>query len=311
MKGMMSVIITVVVVLVFGGLYWFVAKPQTDKQIQAKQKIVDDNAKKLKEMAEHKAKIDDYKALLPRWREQFDLFRAAIPTKLEDEVFLRNLNEQLRANNVQLLKVDLTPAGNWFPNLNDTQAANFNKEKMNPNEIRAVKVANFNVSLSGNYADVLRAFENLKLYGRIFAINRIISPSGGAGGAVFQNESTRTTPIEVGGKVFYGLSESYLSQGTLDTYFGQADITGAAAGISTSAMRRAEEIAANPASVPAPGAAAPAKPKPAGAAGAPAPAAGTKAPAVPGAGSASAGTGPASRLASVNKSHNRAVAVGG
>jgi hypothetical protein len=332
MKGMLGVVITLVLALVIGGLYWFLLKPKVfDTKIQDLQGQIDANKDHLDKIQTYQAAIPDMKAQLPRWQRQFDIFRQAIPVELEDDVFLRNLNQQLEANNVQLLRVSVTPSGQWMRNLNDTQKANYIKENMNPDEIAKVKVAEFDVSLSGSYADVLRAFENLKLYGRIYSIDQIVSPSGGAGGAVFQNVSQQTTPIEVRGKVFYGLSENYLSQGTLNTYFGKADVMDAAGELSGVDMDRADQVAANPASVPtapatpppgkgktaAPGAGKPGEtgaaggeaagePKPGGTGGAAAPAGA----AAPG-GSANSGTAAGARVAQTTKSHSRTVAVGG
>jgi hypothetical protein len=281
------------------------------KQIEDQKTAKKANQDKLAAIEQHKLEIPALKAQLPRWQRQFEIFRAAIPVKLEDDVFLRNLDEQLRANNVRLSRVELSPGGPFITNLNENQEQAYLKEHMKPEEIRAVKYANFSVSLSGNYADVLRAFENLKLYGRIFSISQIISPSGGAGGAVFKNLSQATTPIEVSGRVFYGLSEGYLSQDTLDRYFGHADTLGAAGAVSAVAMDRASQIATNPNGTPAPSdvtssaTGAPAGDQAGGTGGTAPP------PAAKPAGSASTGVDQRHRVAQTVNTHHRKVAVGG
>jgi hypothetical protein len=213
----------------------------------------------------------------------------------------------------------MSAGGNWMMNLSDAQEQNFKKEHMNPNEVRSVKVANFAVTLSGNYGDVLRAFENLKMYGRVFSIDQIITPAGGVGGTVFQNESVATTPIQVSGKIYYGLSDQYLSQDTLNKYFGKAASLGAAREVSETIMHRSDELSENPGAPPQPMPAISDDSKPAegGAAAAPGKpgAAGTEKETVPGrpgaAGASSANAGRPGQLARNVNLHNRTVAVGG
>lgn len=248
--GTLTVVITVVLVLLAGGGYLFYGKPKLDEQRQALETEIAAQEKELAQIELYKVEKEELKKLLPRWKEQFEVFRAAIPVKMDDDVFMRNLSEQLRANGVRLMSMEIAPTGQWFSNINETQEANYRNENVKPEELRLVKVANFSMSLIGDFGDVLRAFENMKLYGRIYALDRITSPTGGQGGAVFINEDAGATPMQVSGRIFYGLSENYLSQDTLDRFFGRAEALGAASAIYESAINRADSISANPASVP-------------------------------------------------------------
>jgi hypothetical protein len=264
MKGSMSVVITVVLVALAAGLYFFLGKSKLDERRAELHGKRQQQEAELQMIEGYKVEKEELKKLLPRWKEQFELFRAAIPVSMEDDVFLRNLGEQLRANGVTLMAVDVSPAGQWFQNINETEEANYRKENVKPEELRLVKVANFSLSLVGDFTSVLRAFENMKLYGRIYALDRIISPAGGAGGAVFVNEVRGRTPMQISGRIFYGLSESYLSQDTLDRFFGRAEALGAASAIFEAATVRADQLSANPTAIPMPpGAAAQTPPAPA------------------------------------------------
>lgn len=257
MKGSMSVIITVVLVLVAAGAYFYFGKNKLDERRQALDQQKQAQEAEIRQIEIYKVEKEELKLLLPRWKEQFEIFRAAIPVTMEDDVFLRNLGEQLRANGVTLMAVDVSPAGQWFQNINETEEANYRKENVRPEELRLVKVANFSVSLVGDFASVLRAFENMKLYGRIYALDRVVSPAGGGGGAVFVNEQRGRTPMQISGRIFYGLSENYLSQDTLDRFFGRAEALGAASAVYEAATRRADDLALNPAAIPMPSGAAP------------------------------------------------------
>jgi hypothetical protein len=302
MKGSMSILITFVLVALAVGLYVFLGKSKLDeKRNNLKAEV--DAAKQTLQANEGKiAQIPALMDELPRWQRQFELFRTAIPVAIEDDLFLRNLTTQLNANGVRLVHMELIPAGQWFTNLNETQEEAFRKEHMRPEELRQVKQASYTVSLIGPFAGVLRAFENLKLYGRIYSIDTIISPAGGAGGAVFRNVDESQTPIQVSGKIFYGLSENYLSQETLNKFFGQAEALGAASMVSDTAMARSSQLSANPTGAPqrpdggsvAPGAA-PAPP-------ATTPGAGAAPPAAPPAGTSTGASANKRRIAQAPKS---------
>jgi hypothetical protein len=219
MRGATSLLITIAVVLVVVALYLFVGKAQLNKAIQTNQIQRDTLEKKQKELSEMEAAMPKLTRDLPVWRRQLVLFKSAIPEKIDDQIFLRTLNDQLEQNGVQLQSIEVVPAGSWLKDTDEKTIADLRTAGLDVDTMRKVQVAYYDIRLSGDFAKVITCFENMKHYGRLYTIDLVTSESGTGGGSVTEIVDPAKRPIMLSGAIFYGIPESYISVESMERVF--------------------------------------------------------------------------------------------
>lgn len=216
MRGWIVTIIVFVCAAVVSVAYHFLVVAQLDKKL-AELRAEDDKLQSdLNELIKKEAEIPHLLAAVPAWKQRVDLYQAAIPSSIDDEVFLGYLNEQLRAQNVTLISVQMAPGGSWLGSIKEAEATKLEGMGVDVEVARKLRVAFYTIELNGTYHGVIQAFENMKQHRRIYSIDQIVSPAGRGGGQVLQVLDSAETPMRVTGKLFYGVPENYVSQAQLD-----------------------------------------------------------------------------------------------
>lgn len=193
------------------GLYMFLGKSKLDQRQRELRAEYDQVTGRLVTIQAKKAEIPGLVAQLPYWRSQFDVFRAAMPMEIGDEVFLSSLAEECAVNNVQLLGVELSPGGPWLGKLSEEQRTKLTGIGVDVEAAEAVKTATYTIRVIGEYAAILRMLEGLKRHGRMYTVDEFAGPAPGGAGAIVETLDQAQTPILVSGKIYYGLPEEKVS----------------------------------------------------------------------------------------------------
>lgn len=219
MRGWTVTIVIIVCAAVVVGLFHFLFKNQMDKKIDT---LRAENAKletQLQEIAKMEAAIDPMAHEIPYWKQKVGVYRAAVPSQIDDNVFFSSLRQELDAAGVKLLTVKVDPGGPWLGNLKEDDADKLEGIGVDVDAARALKVAFYSIELVGPYGKTLEVLENLKRHGRMYSIDSVIGPGGTGGGAITKVLDPTNTPIQVAGKIFYGIPDDYVTTDQLNKVF--------------------------------------------------------------------------------------------
>ena len=222
MRGMTSVLITFVSVLVILLLYLFLGRNQLvnmANNLDAKKRNLDQT---LDVLTQQEAQLPKLREQLPFWRDQLKMFKAAVPTKLDDEEFLAHVAEQARSHGLQIQTINVTPSGSLIKEANEDTLNKLTAAGIDTEALQKIQAANYAIQFEGDFTQIINALEGLKGYGRIYTIDSIAAPFGGGGGTVAEILDQAKTPIRVSGAIYYGIPEEYLSIASLDKIFQQA-----------------------------------------------------------------------------------------
>lgn len=225
MRGGVAITVTVIVALGIVALYFFLGRAQIVERIQ---EVEGQNAalrQQLVDIDDKREQLPEMLKQLPSWRQELAIYKRAVPFEVDDDEFLAALAEQLAANDVQLLTIELLPAGPWLGEIGEAQAEELENAGIDVDAARQVRAAHYSISLIGEFDRVLTAFENLKGYQRLYTIDQVTGPSGRSAGSISQQVDPNITPIQVTGRIYYGVPDSYLSDAELVRVFATAVIS--------------------------------------------------------------------------------------
>jgi hypothetical protein len=228
MRASTSIIVVVVVCLAALALYWFIGRNQLQKQVaqaQGEVKLLKDDLAEIERMEQE---IPQLLAKLPVWQRQYELFRSAIPVAVDDHRFLSAIVDQLEKTGVQFNSSELAMGGLWLDGVSESQFEQLKAAGLDVDTAKQIKVAFYSLNLSGDYGGVLTAFEGLKRYGRLFTIDQVQSEAGGAAGTVVENVDLKSTPLEMTGRIYFGIPENYFNVAAIQRLFAEKG-TGVAA----------------------------------------------------------------------------------
>jgi hypothetical protein len=203
-QWMVTALILIVVVIVI-VLHFVLFQSKMNKKIDELKAERDKNQAELKLLAEMEKEIPILASQLPSWQAQLGVYEAAIPSKIEDEVFFGVLTEQLKQHNVELIGASLSRGGSWLGEVTEAQAEQLTGMGVDLEAAKQVRLAFYEIRLNGEWSGVLNAFEGLKSSGRMYTIDEATSPSGGGGGTVSEAAGPADTGIAMTGKIFYGM----------------------------------------------------------------------------------------------------------
>ncbi len=221
MRGVGSIILTIVLAAVVLALYMFLGKAQLTRVAR---KLADERTElenKQTELASMEAAMPKMVEELPIWRKQLSLFKTAIPEKLNDHLFIKNLNDQLELNKVKLLDIQVATAGSWFKDTDEKTVKMLQEMELDVAAMRKVQVAYYDIRLTGDFHNVITCFENLKRYGRLYTIDLITTETGGGGGSVTEIVDPAQRPIMLSGALFYGIPDDYMDSASMERLFQQ------------------------------------------------------------------------------------------
>ena len=268
MRGASSVLIVFLAVVAAAALYLFLGKVQLSRAIGRQGARLTALEAQVTEISKHEAAMAQLTQELPVWRKQLTLFKQAIPENIDDDVFLSALNDQLKQRGVQLNTIQVSPAGSWLKDVDEKTLKAMGDAGLDVVAMRKVQVAYYAMRLSGDFSQVVNAFESLKRYGRLYTIDLVTSDPGGGGGAVGQVADPAQHPVMLTGAIFYGLPRDYVDVASLERVFGTRFARPLARGIYQEVLKQAQDLggaAAQEGKAPAAGAA---EAPPAGGAGA-------------------------------------------
>jgi len=248
MRGSVSTLIVFLVCLVAVLIYWFAGRPQLINQLVTVRAENVEISNRLAEISEMERSIPLMMRQLPQWRDKLELYQAAIPNPINDEKFLATIDQQLEAQDVTLIGIDLVKGGAWLGQLGESQIEELKAKGIDDNVARQVQVAFYSVRLMGEFKNVITAFENLKIHNRLFSIDQVTGPITGGTGMISQNLDPNNVPIEITGRIYYGIPANYLTVEQLVDVFNTAVIIPQARLIQSKIARRAQEL--NPDYVP-------------------------------------------------------------
>ena len=247
MRGSVSTLIVFLVCLVLVLLYWFAGRPQLSRQTSSIQEENIQLTNRLAEISEMERAIPQMMQRLPEWRSKLELYRAAIPTNIDDEVFLTAVSEQLKAQDVQLLSIKLVKGGAWLGQLGEAQVEELKAKGIDDSVARKIQVAFYSVRLMGDFENVITAFENLKIHNRLFSIDQVDGPVTSGAGLIAAALDPQLVPIELTGRIYYGVPAEYLTVDQLVEVFNTAVIIPEARNIQNQiANRGAKLLTADP-----------------------------------------------------------------
>ena len=239
MRGSTSVLIVLVITVLVVGSYLFLVKPRLDKRIDELESEKAGLEQSQMELARMITEIPKLREQLPEWRQKLTLYRRAIPNRIEDEKFLANLQEQVGRQDVRLLNLDLNDSGVWLRDLDEKSKEQLTGMGIDVDAAQQIKVAFYTLVLQGPYDNVISTLEELKRYGRIYSIEQVVAPAGGAGGAVLVTDNPDEIPLQVTGSIFYGISENYMNAEDLYRSYMRSLIAPLAAGAQVGIKRGA------------------------------------------------------------------------
>ncbi len=219
MRASTSIIIVIVVCLGFLALYWFIGRNQLQKQVKQVNSEVAAAQAELEEIDRMEAEIPKLLAKLPTWQRQYQLFRSAIPSKVDDHRFFSAIIDQLGSSGAKFVNSEMVLGGAWLEGVSESQFEQLKAAGLDVDVAKQIKVAFYSINLEGDYKDILNTFEGLKRYGRLYTIDQVLGPSGGAAGAVTQTLDAATTPVEMTGRIYYGIPENYFNINAIQRQF--------------------------------------------------------------------------------------------
>jgi hypothetical protein len=242
MRGASSVLIVFLVVVATAALYLFLGKAQLSRVIHLQEAELKAREAKVTEISKHEAEMAQLTQKLPVWRKQLTLFKQAIPESIDDHVFLAALNDQLKQRGVQLNTIQVTPVGSWLKDVDEKTIEAMKQAGLDVDTMRKVQVAYYAARLSGDFSQVVNAFESLKRCGRLYTIDLVTSDPGGGGGAVGQVAELAEHPVMLTGALFYGIPSDYVDVASLERVFSTRYARPLARGVYQEVLKQAQEL---------------------------------------------------------------------
>lgn len=224
MRGAASVILVLFAAIVIVLLYFFLGKAQMNRMADELEGDLEALHAQLAEIHRREAEIPSLTRQLPVWRQQLIVLNQAIPPTIEDDSFFASLAAELAEQEVELLAVDVVLGGAWLKDVTEEELQELESKGIRVDTARQIRVAFYNIKLSGEFGRVLTVFENLKKYRRLYTIDQVIAPASGGVGTITQTVDPSMTPIEVTGTIFYGVPEGYLPLEDLEARFMRAAV---------------------------------------------------------------------------------------
>jgi len=196
----------------------------------------------VREIQTKSLELPKLRAELPTWRKQIKLLKLAIPEQIEDDTFFAALADQMKQQGVDLLRINMAKSSSWLAKANEAQLTKLQEMGVDVATAKQIKVVFYSINLIGDFNKVINAFENLKKYRRLYSIDQVSGPAAGSGGTVTQISDPNITPIEITGKIFFGIPPDYLSIELLDKVFADAIAVPAARTVKTSVTRTATKV---------------------------------------------------------------------
>jgi len=216
MRGWTVTFVILACAAVVLALFIFLFRNQMEKRVNTLKADNEALHKHLDQIQQEESSIGTLAREIPQWKAKVSLYEAAIPTQIEDNTFLNSLREEMKAQGVTLLSVELTPGGSWLGDIKAEEAKKLTDIGIDVDAARNLKVAFYSIKLLGPYDRTLAVLENLKRHRRMYSIDEVIGPAGSGGGTVTQVLSAVETPVQVTGKIFYGIPADYVSAEDLD-----------------------------------------------------------------------------------------------
>ncbi|MCC7478170.1 hypothetical protein IT575_06890 [bacterium] len=211
MRANMTLFIIIGACILVAVAYTFLGKMKLDELVATARSENESLTAQRDLIVKHTQEIPVLAKQQGKWLESLELFRDAIPNEINDHVFFTNLSREMASHNVRMLGVKLGSGGQWMGKIRDEQAEHLDGIGVDVKAAKQVKIAYYSIKLVGEYDQVLTVFENLKRYRRLYTIDQITSPTGGAAGTVTQVLNSNETGIEVTGKIYYGIPEDFIN----------------------------------------------------------------------------------------------------
>lgn len=224
MRGGVAIVATIFIALAVVVLYFFLGRAQITKRAAEVELQSAALSQQLVDIEKKRKALPGMLEQLPAWRQELAVYKRAVPATVQDDDFLAGLAEQLAVQDVKLLSVELIPAGKWLGEIGEAQAEELEAAGIDVEAARQVLVAHYSINLIGEFDGVLAAFESLKSYRRLYSIDQVTGPAGRGAGTVAKQIDPNTTPIQITGRVYYGIPDSYLSDAELIHVFTTAVI---------------------------------------------------------------------------------------
>ena len=237
-----GVIAVFILCLLAVGLYIFLGRAQISKQIAV---VRDESAaieRELESIRVMERQIPVLMQQLPVWRDQVELYSSAIPSRIDDQRFFGALADQLERQDVDLLGIEVFKAGPWLGKLGETQIEELEAQGIDAAVAQQVNVAFYSASLIGTYPSILSAFENLKQSRRLYSIDQVTSPAILGGGTISQSADPEITPVQLTGRIYYGVPEDYVTVEKLVEVFGRIMILPKARSVQQMIRGRGQEL---------------------------------------------------------------------
>jgi hypothetical protein len=234
MRGWTVTIVMIVCAVVVIALFQFLFKNQMDKKVQG---LKEENAQleqQLTQIAQMEKEIEPMALQIPYWKQKVGVYRAAVPSQIDDNIFFNSLRQEMQAAGVRLMTIKVDPGGPWLGDIKEEDSKKLEGIGIDVDAARELKVAFYSVELVGPYAKTLEVLENLKKHGRMYSIDEVMGPAGSGGGTVTKIVDSTSTPIQVTGKIFYGIDEDYVSTDKLNKVFAKIVLSPIASKASTS-----------------------------------------------------------------------------
>lgn len=245
MRGGLAIILTVFIAVAIVAAYFFLGRAQITGKIQEVDQEILALEKQLQEIDSKRELLPAMLAELPKWQHELSVYKHAIPTAVQDDDFLGALAVQLVEQDVQLLSVELIPSGKWLGEIGEAQEEELEAAGIDVAAARQVLVAYYSISLIGEFDRVVTAFENLKRSRRLYTIDQVTGPAGRGAGSVSRQVDPNRTPIQITGRIYFGIPDSYLSDAELVHVFATAVISPQAREVGEEINARARQLQAD------------------------------------------------------------------
>ena len=222
MRGLTGTLVILLIAVVITVAYVMLGRSQVTAALNKVRAENKDLRAQVEEIQRKSMELPKLRAELPTWRRQIKLLKVAIPETIEDDSFLASLADQMKLQGVDLLRINMAKSTGWLSAASEAQLSKLQEMGVDVATAKQINVAFYSINLIGNFDKVISAFENLKKYRRLYSIDQMAGPAGGSGGTITQIVDPNITPIEVTGKIFFGIPEDYLSIEELDKVFADA-----------------------------------------------------------------------------------------
>jgi hypothetical protein len=245
MRGSLATIIIIVSAVLVLLLYFVFGRTQIYSALDKVQGEIDDYQAQVTQIQVMAAELPQLKKDLPLWRQQLKLLKSAIPARIDDDKFLASLAEQMKLQGVDLLRINMANSAGWLSKANEGQLKKLNEYGIDVTTAKKIQATFYSIELSGKFDKVITAFENLKKYRRLYSVDEIAGPVGGGAGEIMQVVDPEITPLQVTGKIFYGIPDDYLSIALLDKVFADAVAVPIARGVQRGVANTARKLIAD------------------------------------------------------------------